>query len=566
MRQLRGWMVWAALAICALMVLGTLTGLTKSVLRSERKRAWLENRDKLQESERAALLSMDLLATAWITDEAQRSVLPMGLPEQKSAEDEKPEVLLRFEAREDGAVISGDPNKVILLEKTLEVSNHQLFAKISGSMPPLPAAWSASVDASPVAESPPRQALTNTQYADVKERAGRERVVNLALNQSKQTENVANNWAGPTSTPSPSASWQLLQSGMPRPALIGSELFLLRHLHWRMPGGQMIRTIQGTWIDASGLQAKLLTQISDLFPQGRLTSSETPSAEVMTLVSFPFWRLESGVGPDVTTGVPGEVWGLLGPCWCAALTAITIASLLVHGVMRLSDRRASFVSAVTHELRTPLTTFRLYSEMLESGAVKEEKRSDYLRILSREADRLAHLVENVLAFSRIERGSARTAVRETSVRDLLEPLRERFEARLNIAGMELRMNLQATSADTQVKVDAAAVEHILFNLVDNAAKYAAGGDPPEVTVRIVAKASSLGIYVEDYGPGIPPAKRDRIFQPFHKSARDAAESRPGVGLGLALSRRLARSLGGDLLYERRPGKTGACFMLRLPLE
>jgi signal transduction histidine kinase len=562
-------MVWAALGICALMVLTTMTGLTKSVLRSERKGVWFENQRKLQASERSALLSLETFAIAWITDEAQRSVLQTDSTEEKGPEDQKPEVLLRFEAREDGAVISGNPGKVVQLQQTLKLAKQDqtLFAKISGSMPPVPTGWSMiSEQASPASDPFAPQIAVPQQTAATKERAGRERAVTLALNQSKQVENVANNWAGPTSASSPSASWQLLQVGMPRPVLIGEQLFLLRHLHWRMPNGQLIRTIQGTWIDAAALQAKLLAQISDLFPQARLIPSPAPSEDYMKLASFPGWRLESGASPEVANVLPREIWGLLGPCWAAALTAITIASLLVHGVMRLSDRRASFVSAVTHELRTPLTTFRLYSEMLESGAVKEEKRSDYLRILSREADRLAHLVENVLAFSRIERGSARTAVRETSVRDLLDPLRERFEARLNIAGMELRMNLQGTSADTQVKVDAAAVEHILFNLVDNAAKYAAGGDPPEVTIRIVAKASSLGIYVEDYGPGISPAKRDRIFQPFHKSARDAAESRPGVGLGLALSRRLARSLGGDLLYERRPGKTGACFMLRLPLE
>jgi signal transduction histidine kinase len=230
--------------------------------------------------------------------------------------------------------------------------------------------------------------------------------------------------------------------------------------------------------------------------------------------------------------------------------------------MKLSERRASFVSAVTHELRTPLTTFRLYSDMLESGAVKPEKRGDYLRVLSREADRLAHLVENVLSFSKIERGSARSVVRESSVSDLLEPMRERLEARLAIADLELEMNLDPEIAARLVRVDSAAVEHILFNLIDNAAKYATASDPPKVEIQIKLARRDLEIIVTDHGPSIPISERRRIFRAFHKSAREAAESRPGVGLGLALSRRLAKSLGGGL--ECVDSNKGACFVIRLP--
>jgi signal transduction histidine kinase len=276
----------------------------------------------------------------------------------------------------------------------------------------------------------------------------------------------------------------------------------------------------------------------------------------MALASFPF-RLQR----NSSINLPSPAWGkplVIG--WVAVVIAILTASLLVHGVMRLSERRASFVSAVTHELRTPLTTFRLYSDMLESGAVKPEKRGDYLRVLSREADRLSHLVENVLSFSRIERGSARSVVREAAISDLLETMRERLEARLATAGMTLEMD---SSCKLRVRVDSAAVEHILFNLIDNAAKYASSGKPPAVVIKVRKAGGNLEIIVSDHGPGIPVSERRRIFRAFHKSAREAAESRPGVGLGLALSRRLAKSLGGGL--ECVDSKQGACFVLRLPL-
>ncbi|HEX7261441.1 MAG TPA: ATP-binding protein, partial [Luteolibacter sp.] len=134
-------------------------------------------------------------------------------------------------------------------------------------------------------------------------------------------------------------------------------------------------------------------------------------------------------------------------------------------------------------------------------------------------------------------------------------------ARLATAGMVLEMD---AVCPLRVRVDAAAVEHILFNLVDNAAKYAAAGDPPKVGIHVRKSGARVEILVADHGPGIPVGERRRIFRAFHKSAREAAESRPGVGLGLALSRRLAKSIGGTL--ECIDSEKGACFVLRLALK
>jgi signal transduction histidine kinase len=228
--------------------------------------------------------------------------------------------------------------------------------------------------------------------------------------------------------------------------------------------------------------------------------------------------------------------------------------------MRLSERRASFVSAVTHELRTPLTTFRLYSDMLETGAVREEKRGQYLRVLSREADRLSHLVENVLAFSRIERGSARSHVSVTTIDGFFASQHERWSARLATAGLKLVIQ---SAPGLSLRAELNSLEHILFNLIDNAAKYAAGSDPPQVEITARAENGSLVIEVADHGPGIPSADRKRIFRPFHKSAREAADTQSGVGLGLALSRRLAADLGGSLALAAG-SQGGARFHLRLP--
>lgn len=354
-----------------------------------------------------------------------------------------------------------------------------------------------------------------------------------------------------------------------RPVWLGGELLLLRKVTTRASGawsgapGQLAEAtvLQGVWLDAAVLSASLLETVADLLPAARLVPATDPgaAADPLALVSFPFQLdrrqtlLVSAISTTPVMGAP--LW----VAWGGVLLAVLTSVLLVRGVLRLSERRASFVSAVTHELRTPLTTFRLYSDMLEQDAVKPEKRRGYLRVLSREADRLSHLVENVLAFSRIERGNARSNLRETRVAEMVETFRERFEARLATAGLALTIE---PLPDLRLRADLAAVEHILFNLIDNAAKYATGSVPPVVTIAAAAAGSTVAVSVTDHGPGIAAGERRRIFRPFHKSAREAAETKPGVGLGLALSRRLARAQGGELALEETT--SGTRFVLRLP--
>jgi signal transduction histidine kinase len=143
--------------------------------------------------------------------------------------------------------------------------------------------------------------------------------------------------------------------------------------------------------------------------------------------------------------------------------------------------------------------------------------------------------------------------------ELLRGMRERLESRLATAGLSLEMDIPP---GFRVRVDTTAVEHILFNLIDNAAKYAAAGDPPVVRIRAREAGHFVELAVSDHGPGIAVSERGRIFHAFHKSAREAAETKPGVGLGLALSRRLARTMGGDL--QCASSERGACFILSLP--
>jgi signal transduction histidine kinase len=256
---------------------------------------------------------------------------------------------------------------------------------------------------------------------------------------------------------------------------------------------------------------------------------------------------------------------MLAVAWGAVLLAGIAVAVLLNGAISLSERRGAFVSAVTHELRTPLTTFKMYSEMLADGMVRDEsQRKSYLTTLCSEANRLSHLVENVLAYARLERGSARSRVERVTLGQLIARTQEHLQHRAEQAGLQLIVDTSEDAAETLVHVDVAAIEQILFNLVDNACKYAA----PSTTEKIIhLEALPDGKFamlrVRDHGRGISDDGAKRLFQPFSKSAHEAAHSAPGIGLGLALCRRLSRSIGGDLRLNRSI-TSGACFELILP--
>jgi signal transduction histidine kinase len=229
----------------------------------------------------------------------------------------------------------------------------------------------------------------------------------------------------------------------------------------------------------------------------------------------------------------------------------------------LSERRGTFVSAVTHELRTPLTTFRLYTEMLDEGMVPNpDTQRDYLKTLRAEADRLGHLVENVLAFARLERGSAGDRREALPPAEMLKQIVPRLKLRATQAGMDLVVS--PCDCHEPIRADLSVVDQILSNLIDNAIKYAGCAADRRIHLDFAPVGRWLTLVVRDHGPGLPPRAIRRLFRPFSKSAHDAAQSAPGVGLGLALSRRLARALGGDLRLQAN-GPMGAWFALTIPL-
>lgn len=342
---------------------------------------------------------------------------------------------------------------------------------------------------------------------------------------------------------------------------------------------------QGVRLDWPALRTMLETSVADLLPtttlvpaRGEALRSER-EGRAYRLATIPALLVPGGAIAVENERMTPAFWALL-VTWLATLIALIAVAMVLHATLRLSDRRARFVGAVTHELRTPLTTFRLYAQMLAGGMVTDENaRAEYLGTLERESVRLGEIVENVLEYARLTRrrpGDARPpGERSISPSELITRVRPVLSRRAEQSGMDLIVSIDATAeaeAERSATCDPRSVERILMNLVENACKYAA---PPEaapdddadtrIHLDVSATDRSLEILVADHGPGVPARQRERVFGEFQRGPGAAESSRPGLGLGLALSRGLAREMGGDLRLVRRR-EHGAEFLLTVPLD
>jgi signal transduction histidine kinase len=352
------------------------------------------------------------------------------------------------------------------------------------------------------------------------------------------------------------------------PVWMGETLLLARRVSIN---GQTY--VQGCVLDWPAIRKSLLDSAADLLPQADLVpvQADTPETQPRRLASIPARLvLSAGANSQSSLTVPLSIF-IASPtgvtlviAWLGVVLASAAVAILLRGVIALSQRRAGFVSAVTHELRTPLTTLRMYTEMLADGMVVDpEKQASYHKTLRAEANRLGHLVDNVLLYSRLERSNRDTKVESAPLASLLDRLTPRLADRASQAGMNLHVTVAEAARAAQIRANLLSVEQILFNLVDNACKYASAAAEKDIELGIDPHRNQIEIRLSDKGPGLDAVSRSRLFEPFSKSVHEAANSAPGLGLGLALSYRLAKNMSADLRHV--PSANGATFVLILPV-
>ena len=220
-----------------------------------------------------------------------------------------------------------------------------------------------------------------------------------------------------------------------------------------------------------------------------------------------------------------------------ALTAALIGTALwqLRRESQLARLRTDFISGVSHELRTPLAQIRMFSETLTLGRVRsEEERRRSLAIIDQEARRLTQLVENLLHFSRSERQTAHITPEPTALAPLVQEVIDGFAPLAAARGARLAASVPE---DLVVPADPGAVRQMLLNLLDNAVKYGPAGQ--EVRISAARENGVARLFVDDGGPGIPRADRERVWERFWRLERDRDSAVAGSGIGLAVVRELA---------------------------
>ena len=256
----------------------------------------------------------------------------------------------------------------------------------------------------------------------------------------------------------------------------------------------------------------------------------------------------------------------------AALIGLIAAWRAFHRQLRLAEMKSNFVSSVSHELRAPIASVRLMAESLERGKVNEpQKQNEYFRFIVQECRRLSSLIENVLDFSRIEQGRKQYEFEPTDLAALTRETVKLMQPYAEEKGVMLEMNSKLETqlaapkhgegGNSELEVDGRAIQQALVNLLDNAIKHSPKGS--SVKVGIESDAGATRLWVEDIGPGIPPAEQEKIFERFYRLGSELRRETQGVGIGLSIVRHIVEAHGGRVTVRSNVGQ-GSRFAIELP--
>ena len=353
----------------------------------------------------------------------------------------------------------------------------------------------------------------------------------------------------------------------PQNRLIGLELLpaaVLSEIIGRLPSSQNDASLPNAatrLVNSSG---------KTVYEWGQYQPKVDEKSLMVLPLSHPLasWKLEY-YAPSIGQGAAASKFGILAAVLGVGISLLGLAIYLYteHSrEMRLAQQRVNFVNQVSHELKTPLTNIRLYAELLEaqieddlesSTSYNETKKlRRYIGIITDESQRLSRLIANVLSFGQFQKTHLRLSLQIGRLDEVILRCVAAFKPALEAKGIAIQLELHA---QTLVLLDFQIIEQILNNLISNIEKYAASGKA--ISIQSAQKGALSTIDVRDFGPGIAPHEREKIFQAFYRSSSLLTDGVAGTGIGLDIARRLARLHGGDVTLQEVD--QGACFRISL---
>lgn len=223
--------------------------------------------------------------------------------------------------------------------------------------------------------------------------------------------------------------------------------------------------------------------------------------------------------------------------------------------------KSEFLAVISHELRTPLNAIIGYADLLESGVPDPLPEGAHKQVnrIHVSAEYLRDLIDEVLAYARLEAGRETIQLRPTRVGDLLHEVESIVQPLARDKDLELRT--VRPNPEIEIETDAHKVRQILISLLTNAVKFTRRG---QIELTANRRDQSMVYSVRDSGIGIHPEHQEKIFEPFFQIEESNTRTQEGTGLGLGVSRALAKLLGGELTVESKIGR-GSVFTLRVPI-
>jgi two-component system phosphate regulon sensor histidine kinase PhoR len=242
------------------------------------------------------------------------------------------------------------------------------------------------------------------------------------------------------------------------------------------------------------------------------------------------------------------------------------AVVVVHNITRIKNLeqvRREFVANVSHELRTPLTIISGYLETLSDGGIDDPALAENaLGVMSRHADRLGRLVDDLLTISQAESRSIPLETQQVDLRELLRHVVGQLDE--VIRRQDATVRITTAGGDLSLDADASRLEQVFLNLLENALKH---GNRPGLKVDLYAERSGANVHVQvtDNGPGIPRDDQEHIFERFYRVHKDRSRETGGTGLGLSIVKNVVQSHGGTVSVHSIPGE-GSTFTVVLPIR
>jgi signal transduction histidine kinase len=315
----------------------------------------------------------------------------------------------------------------------------------------------------------------------------------------------------------------------------------------------------GFYWEVAGLNGESLLQ-SEYIPE------DIPPVYTVFPQEMPSWSLT--LYPE-SSGLLASLFGPGASIFLYIFIAIVI--ILAFGLfftlqtvsneLNLSKMKSQFMSTVSHEFKSPLTSIRQMSEMLVQGRVPtQERQLKYHTTILKQSERLSHLIDNILDFSKMEEGQKLFHFEKSDIVPVVRNIVESFQNHTSEQGFNISFSAPETVPD--VVFDREAMEQVMHNLLDNACKYS--GDSREIDVNIVTKGNRGIISVRDFGIGIKREDHDKIFSRFYRAGEELTQTVKGSGIGLTIVKQLVEAHKGEILVNSELGK-GSTFIVSIPL-